>query len=187
MALLGKLTLTEASQMEFGLEVFGTVEKPTDIRLVIEGSEYDVVCHCTNDKGNITAHIPKLKNILPAGVYEAKLECIIDGKIFTPLRESIEFEPLVEFDVSKKKVESIKEGVKVKVKTSVVSEEKKVSKRDATIEKILSEGYEIVSMNNFDVVKKDGYYYGLLGESSVVMSKEACGTLSDLVETLSKD
>lgn len=187
MSILGKLSLDEAAQIEFALEVFGTLEKPSDIRLVLEGKDYDVVCKCTNDKGNITAHIPKLKGVLTSGVYEAKLEIVVDGKLFSPLQESIEFEPLVEFGVSKTKVESIKEGVKVKIKSTVVAEEKKLSKRDETVNKMISEGYSVIKMNNFEVIKKDEQYFGIVGENAVIMSDKAHSTLSALVEELSKD
>lgn len=188
MALLGKLELTESSQMEFGIEVYGSTENASQIRFVIEGPEFDIVCHCKEENNNVTATIPKLKGILPAGVYESKLEVILDGKIFTPLRESIELNPLVEFDVTKKKVEAIKEGVKISVKKPVVSEETRESLTglEKNIQKAIKSGYEVSKIGEHYVMKKGDSYAGLISESAILKSKKLYESLTELVDGLSK-
>ena len=108
------------------MQVFGTAEQTSDIRLVIEGSEYDIILHGIYENGNVKIKVPKLKGIMSSGVHECKMEVIIDGKVFSPLQESIEFEPLVEFDVQKTKSAPIKESVtvapiKVTTKSAVVN------------------------------------------------------------------
>ena len=186
MGILGKIDLQETSSLEFGMEVMGTTEGTSEVRFVIEGPDFDIVCHCKEENGNVTTTIPKLKGILPAGVYEAKLECIISGKIFTPLRESIELNPLVEFDVSKKGLKPTKEGVRVSVKKMVVSEETRESKRDTLINEAIQDGYELTKMKGFDVLKKDKKYFGIVNENAIIMAKVGHTTLSSLVEELSK-
>ncbi len=132
--LLAQLELNEAAEVEFGIEIHGTAEKTSDIRFIIEGPTYGIVCKCTESNGTITASIPKLKGILPAGQFDAKLEVVIDGKYFVPLRESIEFKPLVEFDVTSTKARpTVETTVSTRaVKVKVIEETDKESEPDDT-------------------------------------------------------
>lgn len=182
--ILGKLQLTESTNLEFGLEIFGTTEKANQVRFVIEGPEFDIACRCKVEKGDIVAVIPKLKDVLPSGVYESRLEVIVDGKLFTPLKESIEFEPNIEFGVQTKKATPVKEGVQVKFKS--VSEDVTVNKLQADLNKLVAEGYEVVELNGFKVVKKADAYFGIVSESKILQSKSGYDTLNELVEALSK-
>jgi hypothetical protein len=119
--ILAQLELNEATEMDFGIEVHGTTESTSEIRFIIEGPTYGIICKCVENNGTITATIPKLKGILPAGTFEAKLEVVVDGKFFVPLTESIEFKPMVEFDVTSTKTKPAAAptvqttGVKVRV------------------------------------------------------------------------
>lgn len=183
--ILGKLELTEQTDMSFGIDVYGTTEQVDRVRLVIEGPLFDISCHCDVANGEVTAKVPKLKGIFPAGVYEARLETIVDGKIFIPLKEQIEFNPLVEFDISKKKVQPVKEGVKVTVKKALVSEESRNTKKDKMIAKAISEGFEVTKVKDFDVLKKDGQYFGLISDTKIVFTKTGHSSLTGLVEELS--
>ncbi len=91
MTVLAKITLNESVDLDFGLEISGTDSKEMDIRLIIEGPDYGISCRCTESAGVITASIPKLHGILPAGTYASKLEIMLDGKYFQPLSENIQF------------------------------------------------------------------------------------------------
>lgn len=183
--ILGKLELTEQTDMSFGIDVYGTTEQVDRVRLVIEGPNFDISCHCEVSNGEVTAKVPKLKGIFPSGVYEARLETIVDGKIFIPLKEQIEFNPLVEFDVTKKNVKPVKEGVKVTVKKTLVSEATQNTKKDKMIAKAIQEGFEVAKVKDFDVLKKDGKYFGLISETKILFTKEGHDSMSSLVEELS--
>lgn len=178
--ILGKLDLQEAAELDFEVEVFGTAEKASDIRFVIEGDDFDIVCKCKEENGNIKVVVPKLKGILPSGVYESRLECIVGGKIFTPLRESIEFNPSIEFGIKSKGKKEVKEGVKVKV----VSEDSQTSKLQGNISKAIKEGYDVVEMNGFNIMKMNDKYCGIVNEKTIIKSDKECDTLSELVESL---
>lgn len=180
--ILGKIDLQEAAELDFEVEVFGTAEKTSDIRFVIEGEKFDIVCKCQEEKGSIKVSIPKLKGILPSGVYESRLEVIVGGKIFIPLRESIEFNPLVEFDIKPKGKKEVKEGVKVKVTTEVSQQ----SKLNENIAKATKLGFDVVEFGKFNVMKKDGMYVGLVSESGIVKTDKEFTTLSEMVESLTK-
>lgn len=179
--ILGKLELNESAEMEFEAEIFGTIDKPTSIRYIIEGPDFEIGCECLEEGKNIKVQIPKLKGILPSGVYESRLEVIINDKLFVPMRESIEFNPNIELDVKTKGIKSIKEGIKIT--TKVTSEDSKTNKE---LDNLLSEGYEVVNMNKFHVLKKNEKYCGIVSENKVIKSDKSYSTLSDLVTALSK-
>lgn len=187
--LLGKFDLTEQHDMSFGVEIFGTTEQAKDVRLVIESKDFDIACKCSIENGEAIAHIPKLKGILEAGVYDVKLEIIVADKIFTPLREQIEINPLIEFDVKTKKVEPIKEGIKITVKNPTTSEDSKLVEEtglEKNIQKAVKAGYEVSKIGEHYVMKKGELYAGLISEKAMIKSKTLYETLTQLVDNLSK-
>ena len=179
--ILSKLQLDEESELEFSMQVFGTTEQTTDIRFVIEGEDFDVVLHGLYENGNVKVKVPKMKHIVQPGLHECKIEVIIDGKVFSPLNESIEFEPLVEFDVKKTKVESIKESVKVEP-IKVTTKSTKTNKIDEAIE----QGYEVIEYGGFNAIKKNDMYYGIVSETKLIKSKQPYNTITELVDALGK-
>lgn len=181
--LLGKLALNESQEMTFGINVFGTTQQPSDIRFIIEGDKFDIICKCKQTGEELSVDIPELKGILESKEYPARLEVIIGDKIFTPLKESIEFNPLVEFGVQRKRIESKTEGVEIKVKSA--SSEVKKNPLQSQLDKV-DEGFEVIQINGFNVLVKDKLYYGLVSESNTIKSEEGFNTLSELVDSLSK-
>lgn len=183
--ILGKLALNEAQVMSFGINVFGTTQAPTDIRFVIEGDEFDIVCRCKQIGEDLQVDIPKLKGILESKEYPTRLEVIIDDKIFTPMRESIEFNPLVEFDVQKKNSKMKNEGVEITVKATSSAVKKNTLQEN--IDKVKGE-FEVREVNGFNVLTKDEKYWGFVSESSIIKSEVGYTSLSELVDSLtSKD
>lgn len=177
--ILSKLQLDEESELEFSMQVFGTTEQTSDVRFVIEGEDFDVVLHGIYENGNVKVKVPKMKHVMTPGVHECKIEVILDGKVFSPLNESIEFETLVEFDVKKTKTEKIKESVKV--------EPIKVTTKSATVNKIdeaVKQGYDIIEYGGFNAIKKDDMYYGIVTETKLIKSKVPYTTINELVNAL---
>ena len=190
MSILGKLELNEQTDMEFGIDVYGTTEQTQDVRFVIEGKDFDISCKCKVENGEVVAHIPKLKGILEAGNYNVKLEVLVGDKYFCPLKEQIEFNPLVEFDIKTKKVQPVKEGVKVTVKNQVTSEDSKpikesLSMLEKNIQKAIKEGYEVSKIGENYVMKKGELYAGIISEKAILKSKKLHESLTQLVEALS--
>jgi hypothetical protein len=189
--LLGQLELNESTEMQFGISVYGTTEQTQSVRFVIEGPEFDIACKCQIANEEVTATIPKLKGILPAGVYEARMECIVGDKIFVPLKEQIELNPLVEFDVKTKKVEVVKEGVKISVKKQVMSEDSRTvepgpSKLEKNIQKCIAEGYEVSKIGENYIMKKGDAYVGLINETKILKAKKEYESLTEMINGLSK-
>ncbi len=181
--ILGKLQLNEAQTMSFGINVFGTTQQPNDIRFVIESDKFDIVCKCRQVGEELEVDIPQLKGILEAKEYQTRLEVIIGDKIFTPLRESIEFNPLIEFGVQKKNIEVKNEGVSIKV--NATSTETKKFPLQENLDKV-KDKYEVRELNGFNVLIKDNKYFGFVSEQSVVESDKGYNTLAELVNSLSK-
>ena len=179
--LLGKLALNEAQTISFGINVFGTAQQPSDIRFVIESDNFDIVCKCRQIGEELEVDIPQLKGILEAKEYQTRLEVIIGDKIFTPLKESIEFNQLVEFGVQKKSITQKNEGVEIKVKAT--SSEVKMNKLQEKIEEAKKQ-YEVRELNGFNVLVKDELYCGFVNESAIVKSDIGYNTLSELVDSL---
>ena len=181
--ILGKFALNETQTMSFGMNVFGTTQQPTDIRFVIEAEKFDIVCKCKQIGEDLEVEIPQLKGILESKEYATRLEVIIGDKIFTPLKESIEFNQLVEFGVQRKRVEVKNEGVEIKVNATSAE-----VKKTAVQEKIESvkDRFDVKELNGFNVLVKDDLYYGFVTESAIVESPDGYTTLSELVDSLSK-
>lgn len=181
--ILGKLALNEAQTMSFGINVFGTTEQPSSIRFIIESEKFDIVCKCRQIGEDLEVDIPELKGILEAKEYATRLEVIIGDKIFTPLKESIEFKPLVEFGVQKKRIETKNEGVEIKV--NATSTEVKKSPLQEKIDSV-KDKYEVRQINGFNVLVKEDLYYGFVSENNIIETDKGYSTLADLVESLSK-
>jgi hypothetical protein len=84
--MITQLKLDESVKLEFGVSVTGASSTP-NARFIIEGKEFGILLPCTPVNENVEVQIPVLKNILPAGEYSARLEVVIDNKIYTPLQE----------------------------------------------------------------------------------------------------
>lgn len=184
--ILSKIELSESTVLDFGIDIFGTSESAQQARLVIEGPQFDISCRCIMENGEVKATVPKLKGILQSGVYETRLEIVVGDKLFIPLKEQIELNPLIEFDVKTKKVETVKEGVKITVKT--VTEDSKpaaTSKLEKNIQMAIKEGFEVSQVGDHYIMKKGDQYCGLISESKILKAKQFCASLTELIDSLS--
>jgi hypothetical protein len=186
--ILTKAKLDEAQELEFTMEVFGTPEQAEQVRFVIENKDFGITIPCVRDGQNVKVTIPKLKGIFEAGEYSVRMEVVLDGRIFTPLTESIEFEPLVEFDVKKTKAESVKEGVRVTMKQPVASEDTKPKAKNALEEamrKVMEEGKEVSKIKDTFVIKENDQYAGIITkQGEVKLAKVLHSNYSDMIKSL---
>ena len=104
---IATIKLDETAQLEFDIQVSGMSDKIESTRFVIEGKDFDIICKTDiTPEGSSRVHIPRLKGLFESGIHQARLEVIIDNKVFVPLRETIEFETLVEVKSTRRKFES---------------------------------------------------------------------------------
>ena len=187
--ILSKCKLDEAQELSFDLAIFGTSEQAEQVRFVIEGKDYDISIPCTRNGEDLKVTIPKLKGIVESGSYDVRMEVILDGRIFTPLKESIEFEQLVEFGVKKTKSEPIKEGVRVTMKTNPVSEDTKnkqgTTQLEESLRKVMEEGFDVTKVNDVFTIKEGENYIGVIDKSgNIKKSDKSFTTFSEMSKAL---
>lgn len=122
--MLAQLKLDEAAKLEFNVAISGTQEPP-EYRFVIVLEKFAMCLTCRQVGDQVEVDIPPLKGIAEAGEKQVKLEVIIDGKLFTPLRDVIDFEPCIEIESKAKPVVKAEDMVKigpVSVKKTPVTE-----------------------------------------------------------------
>jgi len=177
--ILSKLKLDEESELEFQMQVFGTAESASDVRLIIKSEGYDIVLHGEYVNETVKITVPKMKNLINSGIHECHMEIIIDGKIFNPLSESIEFEPLVELDIKSQTKTVVKEDVKI---TPV-----KVTQRSGISNKIDEaklDGFELVDYGGLNVLKKNNRFYGIVSETKLIRSEYPYTSIEELIGSL---
>jgi hypothetical protein len=124
--MLAQLKLDEAAKLEFSVAISGTAEPP-EYRFVVELDMFSLMLKCRQVGEQIEVSIPPLKNITGAGDKDVRLEVLIDGKLFVPLKDVINFEPCIEIESKAKPVIKPEDMVKigpVSVKKQPVTEEK---------------------------------------------------------------
>ena len=132
---IARLKLDEATKLEFGVAITGADGKP-EARFVIEGKDFSVSFPARQVNEGVEVEIQGLSKIFTAGEYNARLEIVLENKIYTPLIDKIEFEPSVEIQTKSSVVKPVKESVtvaKVTVKKSELNEEQLRKTQAATI------------------------------------------------------
>ena len=188
--ILTKAKLDEAHELTFDLDIFGTSEKAENVRFVIENKDFEISIPCLREGKEVKVAIPKLKGILESGNYDVRMEVVVDGRIFTPLNESIEFEPLIEFDVKKGKAESVKEGVRVTLKTPTVSEDSKDPQKnplEESLRKVMEDGLDVTKTKDLFTIKKGDAYLGIVKEDGdIVMFEQPQLTFGGVMRMMEK-
>lgn len=172
--MLSQFNLDEENELEFAYSIQGTVEKPSLIRFIIEGEKFEVSCFVHEQGSNLYAKVPPLKGMLKEGTYNARLELVIDNKVFIPLRETIELKPVAEVMVNKQiKKTPIKENIQINIKLKPL------------MERLKTAGYDVESYKD-DIVllKKDGKYCGIANETKTIKSNKSYSTINELIESL---
>jgi hypothetical protein len=83
-----KIMLDESNELLFKIQIEGTNNNPSNIRLVCENEDnnIDYVFKGKNTQENnvISFILPELNNILKEGVYKSHVEVIVDNRYFVP-------------------------------------------------------------------------------------------------------
>lgn len=122
--MITQIKLDESTKLEFGVSITGADSTP-QARFIIENSEFSLMFPCKQVNENVEVEIPELKKFFKAGEYSARLEIVLDNKLYTPLVESIVFEPSIEVASTTRPPVKLKESVKVSsvtVKKSEINE-----------------------------------------------------------------
>lgn len=116
---IATLKLDTPSTLTFDVAITGASGIP-EARFIIEDKEFSISYPCFQTNEGVEVEIKGLKNILRAGDYQARLEIVLENKLYVPLRDVITFEPTVEIAASKP-IKQLKESIvmgKVTVKVT---------------------------------------------------------------------
>jgi hypothetical protein len=89
--------LDEENELRFNVTAEGTdATASVKSRMVLESSKMDLVFQGTTiPGGEVSVIVPSLKGVLSEGLYNTRLEVVIDDRIFTPLQLTANFKQSV--------------------------------------------------------------------------------------------
>ena len=90
-----ELKLDEANELLFKVVIEGTREPASAIRFVCEGEEFSYMFKGTtgDEPGEVRVIVPPMQDKLKEGLYEGRLEVLIEGKYLAPLQCLAQFKP----------------------------------------------------------------------------------------------
>ena len=131
---LAKIKLDESStRLDFDVSITGASGQP-EARFIIDRGDLAVSFPCEMANESIIVDINSVGKIFAAGEYKARLEVIIENKLYKPMEDTIVFEPGVAITMAPKVTNVIKESVKISgVKVNVINEDLLRKAQAATI------------------------------------------------------
>jgi hypothetical protein len=106
---IATLKLDSPTKLSFAVAITGASGIP-EARFIIEDKAFSISYPCIQTNEGVEVEIGGLKDILKAGDYQARLEIVLENKLYVPLRDVITFEPTVEIAAAKPTKE-VKESV----------------------------------------------------------------------------
>jgi hypothetical protein len=91
------LDVEESNELAFKIKVEGTANSPARVRLVCEGPDISYMFNGrgTNEDGVVQFIMPKMNDKLQEGIYQARVEVLIENKYFSPVQFQINFKKTV--------------------------------------------------------------------------------------------
>ena len=88
-----ELDMEESNELAFKIKVEGTANSPAKVRLVCEGSDVSYMFNGrgTGEDGVVQFVMPQMKDKLQEGVYQARVEVLIENRYFSPVQFQINF------------------------------------------------------------------------------------------------
>jgi hypothetical protein len=102
--IIAKIDPSQSQELTFDIKVEGTKEEPSDIRFVIESQTVDgqevqdtfsIICRAIRTADSIKVVVPRLLNLFKAGTYRARLEVVLENRLFVPVNEEILIEEAI--------------------------------------------------------------------------------------------
>ena len=99
-----KLSLDRENILEFNVDIQGYANTSTTmapkVRKILEQKNMGFCMVATKEDKTYSIVIPEMKNIMESGVYDARMEVIIDNKYFVPWESQIEFDREVKVEAA---------------------------------------------------------------------------------------
>ena len=132
--IIARLKPDEPQELVFDIKIEGSKEEPSDVRFVIEAQTVDgrevqdvfsIICRAVRENDAIKVYIPRLLNLFRAGSYKARLEVVLENRLFIPLNEEIMIEEPISVKIPKESsavVETIEKPEITITLTNVIKE-----------------------------------------------------------------
>lgn len=100
----------ETQELVFDMKIEGSREEPSEIRFVIESQTVDgkdvqdvfsIICRAVREDDAIKVYIPRLLNLFRSGSHKARLEVVLENRLFIPLSEEILIEEPISIKIPK--------------------------------------------------------------------------------------
>ena len=158
---LTSINLNETNDLEFSVSVRGATSNNAKTRFCVITEDKEIAFTGTVDNGTVKFNIPALEKFLEAGVYECKLEIMVDEYFFTPINETIEFKMPVSVSEAtvisqsiKKEIPSVTiESIRVVESAIPVNTTKAIPTSSVTSKTVLEAISNIVKTNKKGTVK----------------------------------
>ena len=110
------LNLRENQNIAFDMNIDGAIKQINSVSIVIEsGSGYDIRIPAAYADGVVNCEIPILEGLVSSGEKNLTLELVVDGKIYTPLKESVMIEAPLKVEAKSISEEMISENIIPKI------------------------------------------------------------------------
>lgn len=119
---IAKIQLDEGAKLKLGMSITGAGGIP-ESRFIIENKDFSVSLPCQPTNDGVEVNIRGMDKMFMAGTYDVRLEVVLENKLYTPLRDKIEFEPAVSVISKSNTVTPIAEEAKISVTTEVINED----------------------------------------------------------------
>jgi hypothetical protein len=132
---IASIKLDESTKLDFGVSITGTGGRP-EARFVIDHKDFSVSFPCKQTNEGMEADVQGMSKIFAPGDYTARLEVIIENKLYVPLIDKITFQPLVQIKSQAPSVTPMKESVivgKVTINHNEINESELRRTQAATI------------------------------------------------------
>ena len=130
-----QLFLDADNELAFSIEIEGAEDSSVKSQFIIEGPRgISLSFEGQASSGEVLVEVPSLKGMVKEGVYDTRLEVIVDDRIFTPLEMRTTLKPSVKVEAAVKvSRKSASPGVKASLLKSstdkpVIESRKKVTK-----------------------------------------------------------
>jgi len=158
---LTSINLNETNDLEFSVSVKGATSNNAKTRFCVITEDKEIAFTGIVDSGTVKFNIPALEKFLEAGVYECKLEIMVDEYYFTPINETIEFKMPVSVSeatvISQSKDKALPsvtiDSIRVVESAEPVKTTKATPKPSVTSETVLESISNIVKTNEKGTVK----------------------------------
>ena len=136
-----KLSLDRENVLEFNVDIQGyantSTTNPPQVRLFLEQKNIGFCMSAKKDNKTYSVVIPEMKNVIEAGVCDARMEVIIDNKFFVPWESQIEFDREVKVEAAPIIRETPQPDVSVQVKPVIKEESEPEPEKPAVKEELV--------------------------------------------------